>query len=373
MKEILIAGDLLPTPSNYKLFENMKVDDLLGEELLKIFNDEGLYKIINLEGPLTDSNNEIKKSGPVLKGTELSVKGIKKMGINLCSLANNHILDYGLEGLHSTIKLLNENEISYVGAGNTIKDAGLPFIISFDDIRVGVYSCAEYEFTIATEQHGGANPFDSLEIAEYIENIKLQVDYLIVLYHGGKEHYRYPAPYVQRRCRKMIEKGADLVICQHSHCVGCMEEYKEGTIVYGQGNFIFDRGDNEFRNTGLLIKVNPNIREIQYIPIVKQGNGVRLADSYEGQNIIGKFMERSEEIREVGIVEKKYEQFAIKMLQSYDLWCLGFIGRVLKKLRLRKLSRWLFSNMDELAILNYLRCEAHRDLFVQGIKNRLHI
>ena len=68
-------------------------------------------------------------------------------------------------------------------------------------------------------------------------------DYTIVLYHGGKEYYRYPSPNLQRVCRYMIEKGTDLVICQHSHCIGCEENYLSGKIVYGQGNFIFDCDD----------------------------------------------------------------------------------------------------------------------------------
>lgn len=61
-----------------------------------------------------------------------------------------------------------------------------------------------------------------------------------MLYHGGKEYYRYSSPNLQKTCRKMTEKGADLVLCQHSHCIGSYEEYNDSTILYGQGNFIFN-------------------------------------------------------------------------------------------------------------------------------------
>ena len=63
--------------------------------------------------------------------------------------------------------------------------------------------------------------------------------------NGGKEHYRYPSPDLQKICRKFIDKGADLVVCQHSHCIGCEEKYNHGTIVYGQWNFLFDRSNIE--------------------------------------------------------------------------------------------------------------------------------
>ncbi|MFP3360883.1 CapA family protein, partial [Planococcus sp. SIMBA_143] len=85
---------------------------------------------------------------------------------------------------------------------------------------------------------------------------------------GGKEHYRYPSPYLQKICRKFVEKGADIVICQHSHAVGCFEEYHNSTIIYGQGNFVFDNSNIEFWQTSILVDIN--IKDgitIDYIPI----------------------------------------------------------------------------------------------------------
>lgn len=372
MEDILIMGDLLPTPSNYAFFENGDVLALLGTELLDMLKEK-VYIIANLEGPLTEATKGINKSGPILKGTENSINGIKQMQINCCSLANNHILDYGMEGLQSTIRIMRENGIDVVGAGDTLEKAAKPFVFLVNGLKVGVYSCAEYEFTIATNQTGGANPFDSLEIVDHINDLRTHVDYVIVLYHGGKEHYRYPAPYVQKRCRKLIEKGADLVVCQHSHCIGCKEEYLNGTIVYGQGNFLFDRGENEFRNSGLIIKVNPYSNNIEYIPIMKHGNAVRLANIDKKQEILKGFMKRSEEIMEEGIVEKKYKEFANQMIQAYDTGSLGVLGRILRLLKLQKLAKMFFGKGDSLRITNNLRCEAHRDIYIEGLKERMHL
>lgn len=62
-----------------------------------------------------------------------------------------------------------------------------------------------------------------------------------------------------KKCRKIVEKGADLVVCQHSHCIGCMEEYDKGTIIYGQGNFLFDDSESIFWRTSLLLKIDLKI------------------------------------------------------------------------------------------------------------------
>lgn len=138
--------------------------------------------------------------------------------------------------------------------------------------KIGIYACAEHEFTIATEDKPGANPFEPLDSLDHISYLKTKSDYTIILYHGGKEHYRYPSPYLRKVCKRMVEKGADLVIAQHSHCIGCYEEYNGATIVYGQGNFIFDMSDSECWQTSLIVRVGLENKGayVDYIPIIKR-------------------------------------------------------------------------------------------------------
>ena len=295
--ELIIAGDLVPTDSNRELFINGELEKLLGSELLSIWEKVD-YRIFNLEAPLFDMDSPINKWGPNLKAPEKSIEGIKKLNPNLVTLANNHILDHGAEGLYRTQKLLNENNISFIGAGSNLNEASKPFILNKDGVKIGFYACAENEFSIATNDSPGANPFDPLESLDHISKLKDKTDYVIVLYHGGKEHYRYPSPYLQKVCRKIVEKGADLVVCQHSHSIGAYEEYKNSTIIYGQGNFIFNLKDNEYWNTSILVKVViKNKVSIEYLPIVKTKEGTRLASDKEAREIIYYFKLRSEEIK----------------------------------------------------------------------------
>lgn len=99
----------------------------------------------------------------------------------------------------------------------------------------------------------------------------------------------------KKTCRKLVEKGADLVVCQHSHCIGCREEYLQGTIVYGQGNFLFDDEENEYWQTSLLIMISDDF-EVKYIPLKKNKNTVRVAKENEAKNILEQFNIRSEEL-----------------------------------------------------------------------------
>jgi len=306
------------------------------------------------------------------------VKGIKALNPSLLTLANNHILDQGEQGLKSTEDILNKNEIPFVGVGDNLFEASKPYIIQRDGLKIGVYACAEHEFSVATDNSRGANPFDPLESLDHIQDLKMECDYVIVLYHGGKEYYRYPSPYLQKVCRKMAQKGADLVICQHSHCIGCFENYEASTIIYGQGNFLFDYSDSEFWKTSLLIKVNINGGlYIDYTPIVKRGNSIRLATSQVAEDILAKFKQRSNEILQEGFIEEQYRKFAQDNMQNYLRSFSGF-GKWLSRIDRRLLNGMLlkrkYNKNQLLAIQNFIECEAHRELVLAALKieeNRL--
>ncbi len=370
---IVIGADIVPIPSNKELFESGSKEALLGKELCAVL-EKADYRILNLEVPLTDSLHSIEKYGPVLAASTKSIVGLKAIGVNLFTLANNHIMDQNKQGLESTIKLLDQYVISHVGAGNNISEAAKPFFFCINGKRFGVYACAEHEFSIAQEDQPGANPFNPLESLDHIQEMKSKCDYAIVLYHGGKEQYRYPSPKLQQTCRKIVDKGADLVICQHSHCIGCKEEYKDKTIVYGQGNFHFTKRNNEFWNSGLLVQVDEN-EKISYVPIVKTGNTVRLASDEESNVILSGFEKRSMDIEQEGFIERNYKKYADKMISEYILYFLGIQDnlpiRAVNKLSRQRLRSFIIKRIIRkrgLGIRNYIECEAHRELLLKGLE-----
>lgn len=368
---IILGADLVPTESNKDLFEAGNAKQLVGEELLEKLNNAD-FAIFNLEVPLTDEQHSIVKCGPNLIAPTETIKGLKAINPHFFGLANNHILDQGRCGLESTIRVLEEAGIEYSGVGANLSEASKPYIKEICGKRIGIYCCAEHEFSIATESTMGANPFDPLESLDHVEALKNIVDYVIVLYHGGKEHYRYPSPYLQKVCRRLVDKGADLVICQHSHCIGCEEEYKAGTIVYGQGNFLFDDSDNECWQTGLLIELDEKF-EISYTPIVKRENLVRIADEKKREEIIEQFRSRSEKIKDPGFVRENYSDFADQMERNYLFRFSGLFGknllvRIINKFTSYRFLKKFYPTERITAIENVLDCEAHRELALEAMK-----
>lgn len=371
---VLIGADILPNRNNRELFQKSDIDVLLGERLATRLK-EADYILLNLEGPLCNGTIPISKNGPNLFAPIDTITGIKAINPFFFTLANNHILDYGEDGLASTIKILDDAGIAHAGAGKDLEEALMPHVFEIDQVKIGVYCCAEHEFSIASDSKAGANPFNPCDSFDHVATLKEYCNHVIVLYHGGKEYYRYPSPELQRRCRKFIDKGASLVVCQHTHCIGCEEKWKSGTIVYGQGNFLFGTTRNEYTSSSILINlsIGKTFLDVSYVPLEKTDAGVRESDTLD---VLDSFSMRSEAIKEDGFIDDEYLKFASQHVAGYLMTFLAkgqcaFFTRLLNKLSGQKYGRWLVSHKYNksqlLALENIIECEAHRELLMKGI------
>ena len=280
--------------------------------------------------------------------------------------------------LNSTIDSLKENGIAYAGVGKNIEEAKKPFIKEINNLKIGIYCCAEHEFSIAGKDTPGANPYDPLESFDDVRRLKQQCDYVIVLYHGGKEHYRYPSPMLQKVFHKFADSGADLVIAQHTHCIGCKEEYNGSTLVYGQGNFLFDHSTSEYWKTSLLIELlfeDGKQGTVNFIPLFKEDEKVREAEGKLKETILKDFYKRNQEILEASFIEKEYDRFALKMEKEYLLRFSGqfkknIFFRIFNKLTSYRFIRYFYPDDAKVAIENVLDCEAHRELAISCMKQK---
>ncbi|MCR4754927.1 MAG: CapA family protein [Lachnospiraceae bacterium] len=184
---ILIGADIVPTSSNEELFIQGDKEKLLGKELCEVIQNAD-YRILNLEVPLVDTKAPILKHGPNHSAPISTVARFKAMGINLFTLANNHILDQDEQGLAATIDALDRAGISHFGTGNS-DEASKPFCIDFAGKKIGLYACTEHEFSLAEPARTGANPFDPLWSLDHVDRLcyspipwgkrKLQISYTL--------------------------------------------------------------------------------------------------------------------------------------------------------------------------------------------------
>lgn len=371
---ILISGDICPTASDQVLFENAQIDGLVDEGIRDVFASVD-YRICNLETVLTERGTKLRKHGPCLSASLASINALIALGIDFACLSNNHIMDYGCEGAKDTIAVLEENNIAYSGIGKNEEIASNAFFFQINGIKIGILCCCEHEFSTAGRETFGAYAFDPLYTPDLICELKKNCDFLLVLYHGGKELYRYPSPQLRRVCMKCVDKGADLIICQHSHCIGSEQVYRGKKIIYGQGNFLFNRKSDEFWDTGLLVLVtisqNGHV-DYKNIPIVNKNGKKILATGSQKDQIEAEYTYRSSFTNSADAIENIYDEFSTKSINLYLKSCLGrslsaFSWRILSKLSRSINRKWFFGLNDILRLENHLECEAHRELFISGL------
>ncbi len=299
---------------------------------------------------------QLKKIGPNLKAPLNTIKTLKMAGVTDCCLSNNHIFDFGKQGAKDTIAQLEKYGINYTGFGENLQDARKNMIMTDGKTKVAIIAVCEHEYSYALENRMGAREFDPLDTVEDIIEAKKDADYVIVIYHGGKEECRYPSPRLLKTCRAMVKHGASLVLCQHSHCIGCYEKYLNGHILYGQGNFHFvckayeEEDDNGYMwNTGLLAQVNiDNGLSAEFIPCIVDGKGIRLANEQEKEKLLTELDNRSKSIAD-GTWQKHWVDFCNSQ-ERYKI--------VPKELK------------EEIA--HFLDCEAHTDVCRELYKTYNH-
>jgi poly-gamma-glutamate capsule biosynthesis protein CapA/YwtB (metallophosphatase superfamily) len=202
---------------------------------------------INLETPFVDVGSQFKYSTPhgektgSFKSSSANVKALKDLGVDVACLANNHMCDFGCEGVENTIRVLEQNGICKVGAGNNIDEAERPIILSCKGIQIGflAFSFQKIQAYPAGAGSFGCSVYDEKRTKSIIKELTHKVHAVIVQMHWGYTNYSYPTPEQIRIGRELIDAGATIVMGHHPHVIQGYEYYKKGLIVYSLGNLIF--------------------------------------------------------------------------------------------------------------------------------------
>ena len=299
----MYGADVVPHPEkNEHLFIAGDAKALFGDALEVIKSADRF--IINLECALSDRGEPIPKCGPNIRRDPRSVKGLLAAGVTDVMLANNHLFDYGTEAYRDTLAALEEAGLSYTGVGENDQDSRKIYYIDLGDgKKLGIVNVTEHEYTYALPDRCGCNPYDPYLTMQDIREAKKNADYVTVVYHGAKEYCQYPSPRVYNMTHEMVHNGANVVLLQHSHCIGTYENYQGAHIVYGQGNLHFiSRREDPFPIwlTSLLVEIDyvGEHPSIKFYPLTTvNGATMDLAKGEEAEKIMNEFYTRSEDLK----------------------------------------------------------------------------
>lgn len=373
--KINITGDLAIT-SPYEV-QNIK------NNVIRLFSKAD-FNVVNLELPVTESDDAIDKTGPNIKGCKESITDVLKvLNVDMVTLANNHTLDYGEVGMKDTLAFCDEAGVSYVGAGMNLAEAQQTVYKETSEGTVAFVNFCENEWTIATERSAGANPMDIIDNTRQIQEAKNKADFVIVIIHGGNEYNAYPSPRMVKQYRYYVDCGANAVISHHTHTVSGHEIYKGAPIAYSLGNFLFpkEKAMKSCWYSGLVatltIEKDKEV-ELQITPIQQQADSFSLsvAGGEIKEDIEKVVSEVSTALSNNDLLQQKWMEFVSKVENGYikRVSPLGGIqNRYLNYLfRVTGLYKLLLNRAYLKEHLNRIRCEAHLDATRQFLVNRLN-
>ena len=221
------------------------ISEVIDPEYVELMNKADVMWINN-EFCYTDSGEPLAGKAFTFAADPENVKYLKELGVDVAGLANNHVFDYGEQGLLDTLATLGAAEIPYVGAGHDIKEAASPVYVKAGPLTIA-YVAAERAEKVqivtqeATEdQPGVLRCYENDRFIESIKEAAGKADYVIALPHWGTEHATELEDVQTDGARAYIDAGADAVIGAHPHILQGIEYYNGKPIVYSLGNFWFD-------------------------------------------------------------------------------------------------------------------------------------
>ena len=372
---VLICGDFCPQDRVSNIINTKCYNDIFGNtaELIK----KADISIVNMECPVVEKENVIgiSKAGPHLKGGSDMVQALKYAGFDVVTLANNHILDYGDEGIKLTLRTLKDNNILSVGAGDNLTESVRPLIIKSNDNQLGIINVCESEFSIASNNMSGANPIDLITLYSQVPELKEKVDYLILIVHGGHEHYQLPSPRMKKLYRYFVDIGVDIVVNHHQHCYSGYEKYHDKYIFYGLGNFCFDRPSerNSIWNEGFMLNLilKDGKIDFQMYPYIQADvlPGIVLMDDKKKASFFKNIEKLNFIIDDDRLLEAEFIKWIKKNINRYKSYLSPYGNRYLRYLcRLGFLPNGLTNNRRNV-LYDMIQCESHSDIVLKILKN----
>ncbi len=231
---------------------------------------KGDITLVNLEAPLTSRGKEFTDKKYRFRVKPQAAAALKKAGITTVTLANNHSMDYGPQGLLDTVQQLDKAGIGHVGGGENLAAARKAVVYNIRGTRVAVlgYSLTLPQEFWAGEKRAGTAPLLEKMVKDDIAAARKQAAIVLVAVHWGEEGTIRLREYQPRLARMMIDAGADAVIGHHPHILQGIERYKRGIICYSLGNFAFAQKSRIADRTLLLrLRFEGDKRTAELLPL----------------------------------------------------------------------------------------------------------
>lgn len=245
------VGDINLSEKLENHYNNAGLDGFLSKNLQNIFLNSDIFGI-NHEYVSSDAGDEHKVDYEIwyYKNPTARQYILNEMGVDVVTLANNHTMDYGVEGLIDTMNSLKARNIVYVGVGNNLEEAKSAYIREVNGKKIGILAAnrvvPRVDWYAYENKPGQMTTYESTDrfvmIKEEITRLKTveKCDVVVVMVHFGENKQPIVQDYQKLVARGYVDAGADIILGCHTHTLQGAEIYNGKYIFYGVSNFLFE-------------------------------------------------------------------------------------------------------------------------------------
>ena len=272
-----------------KYDERGGINGVLSSDILKLMKASDLM-VANSEFTVSNRGSKLPNKLYTFRAKPERLSIYSEMGVDMVTLANNHVYDYGDEAFLDMLDSFDEYKIPHIGAGHNISEAKKPYYFIINGYKFAFVSATRAEKYImtpgATEDSLGVfRCYDPTQLINTIKELRLKNDYVIPIVHFGKEDSHELEDEQVSSAKAYIDAGADVVVGHHAHTLQGIEIYNDKPIIYNLGNFLFN--DLVVDTAVFQIKLNEN-GEMEYymIPAIQKNCSTSLLYDNEKQRVI---------------------------------------------------------------------------------------
>ena len=276
------------------------ISGILGDKMLKIMTSSDVM-IANSEFTVSSRGAKIPNKMYTFRAKKERLSIYDEMGVDMVTLANNHVYDYGADAFLDMLDAFNEYKIPHIGAGHNIEEAKKPFYFIINGYKFAFVSATRAEKFILTPGATDTEPgvfrcYDPTDMINLIKELRPNNDYVIPIIHFGRENSHELEDEQVSSAKAYIDAGADMVVGHHAHTLQGIEIYNDKPIIYNLGNFLFN---NETIDTALfqVLLNNDGTMEYYMIPALQSNSKTEVLEGDDKIRVINDINSYSVNVR----------------------------------------------------------------------------
>lgn len=292
---LLFAGDIL-LDEQYAVMANLRdrggnVEEAFSTGLLDIMRSADVF-MLNNEFTFTNRGTPTEGKQFTFRANPEKVSLLQDIGVDVVSVANNHIYDYGEISLLDTLDTLNGAGIAYTGAGENLEEAMKPVYLIANGMKIGIISATQIErngtpdtkeVTVTTP--GVLRCMDTTNLLHVIAQMEEVCDYTILYIHWGTESQEEIDWLQEEQAPVYAKAGVDLIIGDHPHCLQKIDTVSSVPVIYSLGNFWFNSKTQNSCVVEVVLK-EKGLYTFRFIPCKQEDSRTRLLEGSEKQGVL---------------------------------------------------------------------------------------